>query len=212
MVDCRMDEELQLIVKTVTGQSSTVMVKQSQSVRSLLKSANIKFPSGSFPSFFHDGKQLNPDLSFSIQNVHDKDLIVVLVHKVPKQTNYPSPYISAQERQRILFEEALRVSDIGFILIDSCDKSSKIYDSMMESSDSTAEDEDYIDEFSNENPKSIIAGSTEARVDPLPVCWSSDDCENDPESNRKPDSNIIHIIHKRRCSGAIADPNCGNEL
>lgn len=208
-----MDEEIQLTVKTVTGQTSIVNVKRSETVRSLLKSANISFPTGSFPSFFHDGKLLNPDLSFLVQNVRNHDLIVALVHKVPQQQNYPSHYVSSQERQRVLFEEALRVSDVSFILVDSCDKCLNIYNSYIESSDeSLAEDEDYIDEFSNENQKSVIAGSTEVRVDPLPVCWNSDDYENEQESNKKPDTNIIQILHNRRCSGAIADPNCGNEL
>ena len=205
-----MDEEIQLTVKTVSGQTSIVNVKKSDSVRSLFKSPNVNFPPGSFTTFFHGGKQLNPDLSFLVQNVRNQDLVVALIHKIPQQ---PPHFMSPQERERILFEEALRVSDVSFILIDSSDKSQNIYNSFIESSDdSLAEDEDYIDEFSNENQKSIIAGSTEAWVDPLPVCWSSYDCENELESNKKPDTNIIQILHNIPCSGAIAGPNCGNEL
>lgn len=208
-----MDEEIQLTIKTITGQLSIVSTKPSESIRSLLKSANITLPVGSIPSFFHDGKLMNPDLSFATQNVHNNDSIVVLVRKIEQQKNYPSDFMRSQERQRVLFEEALRVSDVSFILIDSSDKSLNIYNSYTDSSDeSLAEDDDYIDEFSNRSPKSVISGSTEARIDPLPVCWSSDDLENEPESNKKTDPNVMQIFHKRHCSGTIADPNCGNEL
>lgn len=208
-----MDEELEINFKTITGETTNLSVKKSESVRSLLKSANLNFARGSFPTFFHNGKKLNPDLSFAAQDVHNQDVIVALVPKAPRQNNYPTHFVSPQERQRALFEEALRVSDVSFILIDSSDKSLNIYKSIIESSDeSLAEDDDYIDEFSNGIPKSIISGSTEARVDPLPVCWSSDDYENESDSNKKSDTNIIQILHNRRCSGKMADPNCGNEL
>ncbi|OHT15958.1 hypothetical protein TRFO_13645 [Tritrichomonas foetus] len=203
-----MDDEFQLTIKTITGKSSTVVSKRSATVRSLLASAGMNFSPNSYPIFLHKGNVLNPDLSLAKNNLQQNDTIILMVRKAIQTQQITEEPINNEERQqKVLFEEALRVSDVAFVLLESSRSASTIYRSMIESQeDSFSEDDENTDEF----PTNLDWESNIARIDPLPVCWS-EDSEDDIESNEESDTDFIEALRDRCPSGAIVKPNCGNE-
>ena len=211
-----MDEKIEISVRTLSGGSFQVTARLSSSVRALLDHEMLHNDARSPTSraiFLHRGKQINPDLSLAMHGVKPNDEITVVFVKTGNRIRDDDRILDEnvpndEKQQRILFEEALRVSDVAFILLESSKNATTIYRSLIESQDESFSEED---ESGEEFPTVIPQNKPDhVRCEPLPACWS-EDSEAELESNDESDTDIIETIRDRCPSGAIMKQNCGNE-
>ena len=168
-----MDAELNLTLRPLVGNTVPLHMKKSDTVRSVVEAARISVPPNTQLICVSHGNQLQLDLSLDFQGIKSNDTIVVLCKKLGRNPNgknmiKPESRLDVfEEQQKSLFEEALRVSDLSFLLFDYYRTSSTVYQEILNQQEEQ-QDEDEEDE---EEIKSKIQESRSISVDPLPTCW-----------------------------------------
>ena len=156
---------MQIRLQTSSGDLCIVHPKCSETMRSILCSA---FGSAdNYSTCVLNGNIIPLDLSIASQGVKENDTIYVVSRrqKVKKAKRWERDAVERYERT--LFEEALRVSDVSFMILESSKGANLMYRSLMEED---SEDEEY-------RSQTIVENSQAISDQPLPVCWN--DYEHD---------------------------------
>jgi hypothetical protein len=134
--------------------------------RDVLASAQVDTPPNSYPICLLHNVRLHLDLSLAHQSVKGSDVLYVVFRKctAPQRGQIP------RSRSASGFEEALRVSDVAFLCVDSSQRPAVIYQAMFEEQDET--------DFDDEAQSQVLTVTDEAPGTrtvsdaPLPQCWS----------------------------------------
>ncbi|KAH0791392.1 hypothetical protein GPJ56_004696 [Histomonas meleagridis] len=175
---------MEITLRHMNGSWVPVHSKKSDTVRSLLVSAGIPVPQNCQLICVSRGNQLHLDLSLGIQGIKENDTIFVLCQKNNNLIQSDKNKIdfesykktdNLEKQQKELFEEALRVSDLSFLLFDYYQPSSYLCDDFLKRQveacyiPSPCDEETVIDE---KPPDKVIS-------DPLPVCWESETSDSE---------------------------------
>lgn len=170
---------LNITLQKINGESISLQASQYDTPRHILSLNHISEPQNSKLFLFVHKRQLLLDFSFKVQGVQNNDYITMVIEKLSKirqkgkyssnLVNIQKPIFDPEHHDKEIFEEAIKVSDIGFLLIDSSISESAIYKQMYESqkeidaSNSAEEDEAEI--------PTIIEPASEISIQALPPCW-----------------------------------------
>jgi hypothetical protein len=135
-------------------------------VRELLTIAQISCPANASPLCLYRGSRLQLDLSLAHQNIEDLSTIVVAFHRRSFTMRAPTPTRSG------ILQEALRVSDVSFLELESSRHGALIYEAMWAEQEQSGSDDE-------EDPEAVtvltvIDESKQGRKvaeTPLPTCW-----------------------------------------
>ena len=176
-----MDKELHVTLRPLGGSVVLVQSKASETVRSLLAAAGFESDQNTRLICVSRGNQLQLDLSLGVQGIQTNDIIFVLCHKekIVKKTDNFNDNVCFSERMRCLkkdkqnelFKEALRVSDMSFLLFDYYQPSSIVYQNYLSIQDDLCDASDNGEEETILEDEGIDKKISES---PLPVCWDSD--------------------------------------
>jgi hypothetical protein len=160
-----MDEQIFVSLRTVSGQPRLLSPKRSMTVRDLLAIADISCPANSSPLCLYRGSHLELDLSLARQHIENESTIVVAFRR-------GSPLRPTVRDDPGFLQEALRVSDVSFLELESARNGSLLYQAMLDEQLESDSDDD-------EEPErviflTVIDESARARgvaEAPLPPCW-----------------------------------------
>ncbi|OHS95733.1 hypothetical protein TRFO_10386 [Tritrichomonas foetus] len=216
-----MDAELNLILCPFTGKTVPLHMKKSDTVRSVVEAARIPVPPNTQLICVSHGNQLQLDLSLGIQGIKSNDTIVVLCKKLGRtpnsrnSSNLDNSNITGQniqnvsrldvfeEQQKSLFEEALRVSDLSFLLFDYYRTSSTVYQEIL-----SQQEEQFSDTSEEDDYPSQLPENPHISEDPLPTCWGTQSqiyAFEDQQINYLPPlhyHNGLHSIHNPQNNGS----------
>lgn len=160
-----MDDRLQLRLETLSGKVCTVTPKCSDTMRSIITDS-FGTAEGS-PSCFVNGRPISLDLSLAIQNVKPFDTVRILFRQPKRVEKRESCTDSVERHEQELFEEALRVSDVSFLLIEASNMSNLFYSAFTDESDEESEIE-----------QTVVENSQNISEEPLPPCWLVPESDN----------------------------------
>jgi hypothetical protein len=161
-----MDEHISVSLRTISGQPRLLSPKRSMTVRDLLAIADISWPANACPLCLYRGSHLELDLSLAHQHIEDLSTIVVTFRR-------GSPLRPSARHGPGFIHEALRVSDLSFLELESARHAPMLYQAMLdEQLDSDSDDE-------NDPERMVIltvidesARSRGVAESPLPPCWA----------------------------------------
>ena len=154
-----MDEPLQIRLETASGKVCWVTPKRSATMRMVIAETFGPVPGTLFCLL--RGQQLQLDLSIASQGIQPHDTIHVVYGRWrPKQRELESE--RARRHEKGLFEEALRVSDVAFLLFETSRRSNLLYSAFAEETRRTQE---------KEVEQSVVENSQRISEAPLPPCW-----------------------------------------
>ena len=163
-----------------------VHFKDTDTVRNLIHSAGISVPENSRLVCVAKGSQLQLDLSLAVQGIQPNDTIFVLYQKnklsndgfdgrnfnLILREKIRNRMKEFERQQKELFNEALRVSDLSFLLFDYYKTSTNDYKTILSQSEEKHDDElKQVTMIDPEKPKDISD-------QPLPTCWPNDSEQN----------------------------------
>lgn len=187
------NQQLSIILKPINSTDVIpVNFKDTDTVRSIIQTAGISAPENSQLVCVAKGSQLQLDLSLAVQGIKPNDTIFVLYKKnkysdrdvrrrgieFSLKEEIRNHMRESERQQRELFEEALRVSDMSFLLFDYYKTSTNDYVALLAQSENRDDEEEDVREatlIDPEKPKEISE-------QPLPTCWPSND-EKDVDHN-----------------------------
>lgn len=204
-----METSIPIKISTVSGNSLTVHPQPTETVRSIMNSAMIESPPNSQMICLSRGAQLQMDLSIGIQGLEPNDTIIVVFKKKRQKIKSKiddADFSTIERQQKELFEEALRVSDVSFLLLEATRNATSIYRSIIQmQSDQMSDSENSSDDYST-----VLAVEENERISssPLPVCWDTD---SDDQSSESDTESYMPPINTQCGSGALMQPNLGKE-
>ncbi|OHT01220.1 hypothetical protein TRFO_32065 [Tritrichomonas foetus] len=143
-----MDAKLKIHIQTLDGSRHSLICTLNDNLRTIIARTPITIPPNSFVFCIKNGIELDTDLSLHHQGIKNNDTIVTLVRKLACSTYVPyalkrtdpifGNYMQNEQKQRELFAESLRVSDLQFQVFESYYAAQEIYDSMNESQNQKA--------------------------------------------------------------------------
>ena len=154
-----MDEPLQIRVETVSGNVCLATPKRSATMRAVL--AEVFGAVEGKPYCLLRGRQLALDLSLAAQGVQSLDTIHVVFVRPAATKKRELEGDAARRHEKALFEEALRVSDVAFLLFETSRRSNLLYSAFTDESD--------IEE--TEVEQTVVENSQRISDAPLPPCW-----------------------------------------
>ena len=178
-----MDEMLNLTLQQINGDSISMKVHSSDTPRHFLNTYHITTPTNHTLLLFVQTNQLYLDLPLSAQGVKNGDYLTMIFQRISNKKKptrldriqtqnelVPLEPSLSEKHERELFEEAIRVSDVSFLLFDSsiCEASlyKQMYESQLESLESS---------FQNEKKyPTVVKPASGISTDPLPLCWDTD--------------------------------------
>jgi hypothetical protein len=161
-------------------------------VREVLSLAGLLGPPNSSPLCLFKNSPIHLDLSLAHQCVRNSDVLYVIFKRQPR----PSPV----GRSKSIFEEALRVSDVAFLSVESSRLGSSMYAAMLADQEALCSDDDNDDD-AQEQVLTVIYESVQGRKvsdSPLPRCWSArrdsprDDGQQPIVARMKPQCRLIN--------------------
>jgi hypothetical protein len=156
-----MDEQISVSLQTLSGQPRLLSPRRSMTVRDLLTIADISWPANSSPLCLYRGSHLELDLSLARQNIEDLSTIVVAFRR-------GSPRRPAVRPDPGFLHEALRVSDVSFLELESSRHGSLLYQAMLDSESDDEEDPERVIMLTVIDESARSRGVAEA---PLPTPW-----------------------------------------
>ena len=176
-----MDVNLNVTLQSADGQPFPLSPKKTDTVRSVIEAANIVTPPNTQLICMYKGNQLKMDLSLGFQGIQTNDTIFLVYKKVVRRkkkkaarkddfevVNALDP--DAQQfvrRQNSIFEEALRVSDLSFLLFDYYRRTSNVYDLILQQQ----EEKNTNNSQANVSKTILSHQSNDVSCEPLPVCF-----------------------------------------
>jgi hypothetical protein len=163
-----MDDAVPLVLWTDSGVRQSISSKRSATVRSVLAAAHLEAPPNSYPVCIWNGLSLQLDLPLSVQGVNGSADIFIVYR--PNSIPRGNVFEDDNRRQQQLYEEALRVSDISFFMVEASRHGDMLYKSMLvdqcaSDQDSEADDEITLTVIDESGQKNHIPS------EPLPKCW-----------------------------------------
>ena len=182
-----MEKQLNIMLKP-TNSTDVIPVhfKDTDTVRNPIHSAGISVPENSRLVCVAKGSQLQLDLSLAVQGIQPNDTIFVLYQKnklsndgfdgrnfnLILREKIRNRMKEFERQQKELFNEALRVSDLSFLLFDYYKTSTNDYKTILSQSEEKHDDElKQVTMIDPEKPKDISD-------QPLPTCWPNDSEQN----------------------------------
>lgn len=167
-----MNSKLSLSLRWVSGKSLLVKVNDLDPVRAVFDLCKDDVAPHAPPRFIHNGRVLNPQLSFKFQNVRNGDSIVVY---------------EPQHEQRIVFDldscfednvlsimnEVMRLNDRSFQFIEVNRGTARLYDQLHQ------EDENANEMVLDAPIPTVITTSSGISSQPLPNLEKADEDEDD---------------------------------
>lgn len=166
-----MDAELSLTLCDLGGDLVPVHPKLSDSLRSVVESAQISAPPNSqLICVSRHGAQLQMDLSLGYQGIKQDDTIIVMCKKYHRRREKAKPEVHEASNEQKIFDEAVRVSDTGFLIFEWYKKKQAriIYQAILEQQELENDAEDEEEETVLEPAQSVCSA-------PLPCCWDQDE-------------------------------------
>ncbi|OHT13552.1 hypothetical protein TRFO_03298 [Tritrichomonas foetus] len=211
-----MDAILNVTLWPAAGKHIPLTPKRTDTVRSVIEAAQIKSPPNTQLICISNGTQLKMDLSLGVQGVQTNDTIFVIYKKIRKyrrkKAGQPAEVIEqidpeAQRfvrRQNGIFEEALKVSDLSFLLFDYYRRTSTVYDLILQQQ----EEKLTTNEIPAEELTVLSPKLDDVSIDPLPLCFRSGQASETDEDN----DSVITAIHQLSTCHEVVKPHDESNL
>jgi hypothetical protein len=157
-----MDEQISVLLQTLSGQPRLVSPKRSMTVRDLLAIADISCPANASPLCLYRGSHLELDLSLAHQRIQDLGTIVVAFRR-------GSPRRPAARHAPDFLQEALRLSDVSLRELESARRGPLLCQEILDSESDDEDDPERITVLTVVDESARSRGVAEA---PLPPCWA----------------------------------------
>ena len=179
-MDCivTMCETLSLTVQWVGGVALFVKVNRLDPVKSALDLCRQSQKIGATTRLIHNGRILNPGLSFAFQNVKDGDLIVVYEAKQDQRATKALDVLF-EENVLSVMHEVMRINDWSFKGIEQNRGAARLYQQLY------AEDEIERCEEPEETDTTVVANADRISCEPLPQLAETDHDEDEDDDNMR---------------------------
>ena len=163
-----MEERLNITLCDIGGLQLHITPRRSNTLREVINEARL-FPSNAAqPLCLFRGNQVHVDVPLAYLNVNDGETITVMFPKLSVTEIIREKAKHIQKLENDLYREALRVMDVQFSSIETCEKANLIYEEMFK---------DKIDEEEiNKDALPCLTKFPKPRkslsVDPLPNFWN----------------------------------------
>jgi len=178
-----MEERIRIYIKSIEGTTIETYPLLSNTVRDVIRQSNLYHGSKVYPFCYSNGSYINADMTLASLNIRQDDVLVVINMKnrtlpgLGGSKGVIGLYQLSQRRERELYNETLRVTDITFRGIELSKRASGLYQMMFEEQVETSSITDINSTFTsleNKNPGTISNS-------PLPICWEEEKDNNDPD-------------------------------
>ena len=176
------------------------------SLRSALNQAKILIPKNSNIYCFCQRKSLHLDLSLSYQGIKDSDVISILMQKnkihspkISKTSWILNNALQEEKRQKEVYEEFARVSDVCYFMLDASSTATSTYQVMYEYQQMQAEK---LQQEYDPEPTTIPQKSDTPSITPLPKCFENEsekqESEYESESVDSYDPRYSNIVYSNQ--------------
>lgn len=168
---------MRLLLQWPKGRTVFVKVTHSDTPRTLIETLYKKTKCEIYPQLLHNGRCLNPCLTFSYQNVHNGDSLVVYERENVTNKTTDENITSFDSKIYSIMREAQVVHDRSFSNFEMNRKASLVYEKLYQSDDFQDSDDLFPDIFETQIPEKRDTVCD----DPLPMLPSDDDYSSSDE-------------------------------
>ena len=167
-----------LLLQWPKGRTMFLKVSHSDTPNTILATFYNKTKCDSYPLLLHNGRCLNPSLTFAYQDVHDKDSLIVYERENTVRKSGDNHITSFDSKVYSIMREAQVVHDRSFSTFEMNRKSSLIYEKLYQSDDF----QDALDDFPTDTFETRIPEKRESICDePLPFFESDEGDDSSDE-------------------------------
>ena len=162
-----MEERLNITLCGIGGLQLHITPRRSNTLREVINEARLLPSQAAQPLCLFRGNQVHVDVPLAYLNVSDGETITVMFPKLSTTEIIREKTKHIRKLENDLYREALRVMDVQFSSIETCEKASLLYEEMYNEKIEEEENNEVASPCSTKwakPPKSIS-------VDPLPICW-----------------------------------------